>query len=135
MKIEASTSRDPYPRFHGKSVDAPLDTWFWSNEPQKTIGTSGGSFTHTQTATGQFVEYGNSAERGYEWDAKIYVDGTLAAQGLVSRYEHLRASIAAKVPAERAGASWVVAMLPAIVGVAAVGTVMASPRLSRGVGR
>lgn len=120
MKIEASTTRDPYPRYHGKSVDAPLDTWFWSNEPAKVIGTSAGSFTHTQTVTGQYVEYGNSAERGYEWDAKVYVDGVVRAQGLVSRYDHLRASIAVAVPPERAGAQWAVVMLPAIVGVGAV---------------
>jgi len=97
-----TTKTEPYLRYHGKAVNQSLDTNFWSTQPDKIITTTGTGFTHTQTVEiadgSHYVIYGNSASAGYMWHAKIFINGTLIAEGDVDRGHQLRADFTIGAP-------------------------------------
>ncbi len=99
IKIVATAVADTYVRYHGKSVDEPLDPVFWDTQPDKVIGTTKGALEHTQTvqlAEGpHYVIYGNSAAVGYIWHVQIFVNETLIAEGDVDRGSQLRGDFTA----------------------------------------
>ena len=98
IRIEADPVNDPWWRYHGKDIDDPLDKCFWETEPDKVIGTtrSWEPFRHSQTVDlppgEHYVEYGNSADAGYYWKARIYINDELKAEGNVDRHNHLKAT-------------------------------------------
>jgi len=95
IRIEASSVVDPYLRYHGKAVNQSLDVGFWETQREKIVEVTHTPFFHEQTvdlpAGRNYVIYGNSAAVGYEWHARIYVNGTLIAEGDVNRETQLRA--------------------------------------------
>jgi len=102
IRIEASTTVDPYLRYHGKAVNQALNTDFWDTQPEKVIGTTFNSFSHEQTvdlpAGRHYIIYGNSSIEGYEWHARIYVNDRLVAEGDVHRRRQLRADFTVEAP-------------------------------------
>jgi hypothetical protein len=97
IKIEATSTVDTWVRYHGLAIDSELKPSFWTTQQEKIIGTTAPPFTYTTTVNltngTHTITYGNSASAGYEWDAKIYVDGKLVASGKVSRDKYLVASV------------------------------------------
>lgn len=97
-----TTETDPYVRYHGKAVDQPLDSSFWTTQPDKIFKTTGSGFTHTQTVEltdgSHYVIYGNSAASSYPWHANIFANGTLIAEGNVDRGNPLRAEFIIGTP-------------------------------------
>jgi hypothetical protein len=105
IRIEASTTVDPYARYHGLAVDQDLGAYppgFWVSQPGNVVGITVNTFVYTAEVSlpsgTHTVTYGNSAERGYEWNARIYVDGQLVASGTVSRYSFLKATFTVAPP-------------------------------------
>jgi len=102
IRIESYRDVDPYLRYHGKAIDQRLDRRFWETQPDKKIGAAGRSFTHEQTvdlpAGSHYIIYGISTYPGYEWHAKIYINGTLKAEGDVHIDKQLRADFTVGVP-------------------------------------
>ena len=106
IRIEALTSIDPYPRYHGRTVDKPLPRGFWTVEPADIIGNAGSLFTFEETLDlllgAHTVEYSPSnpgmvGTVSYFWGAKIYVNNQLVAEsGEVCDYlpegKHLKAT-------------------------------------------
>ncbi len=121
IKIE-TISNDPYTRYHGKTVNEPLDPNFWETQPDKIIGTSRSRFTHTQTVEiaegSHYVIYGNSSIIDYPWHAKIFVNGTLITEGNVYRGHPLRAEFIIGTPPTPTppAESWLPAIVSAIAG-------------------
>ena len=97
-----TTEFDPYMRYHGKAVDQSLDSNFWDTQEDNIIGTTGAGFTHTQTVTvaegSHYVIYGNSGDDRWPWHTKIFVNGTLIAEGDVHRGSQLRGDFTAGAP-------------------------------------
>ena len=81
IRIEASSTVDSYLRYHGMAIDKDLASGFWINQPESIIGTSYSSFTYEKEfdlSNGKHtIIYGNSAETGYEWDAKYMLTESL----------------------------------------------------------
>ena len=102
IRIEATSSVDPWVRYHGLAIDEELKPGFWTAQPEKIIGAQSQPFSYTTTVSlspgGHTITYGNSAPSGYEWDVKIYVDNQLIATGQVSRDKYLRASFTITPP-------------------------------------
>jgi len=121
IRIEASSTVDSYLRYHGMAIDKDLASGFWINQPESIIGTSYSPFTYEKEfdlSNGKHtIIYGNSAETGYEWDAKIYVDGKLVASGKVSRYQYLKATFTVGAAA---GIPWYYVALAGLVLLGAV---------------
>jgi len=95
IKIVANAVNDPYARTHGLGVDQELDPWFWVRQPEKVIGVSSATFVYERPYTlspftKHMVVYANSGEypRWY-WNAKIFANRMLLAQGPVGRNKHL----------------------------------------------
>jgi len=101
ISVIAETT-EPYVRYHGKAVDQPLNADFWLTQENKIIGTTSRGLAHTQTldlADGaHYVIYGNSAAVGYDWQARILINGELVAEGDVDRSTPLRADFTVGVP-------------------------------------
>ncbi len=97
-----TTETDPWPRFHGKTVDQSLDSSFWTTQFDKVFKTTGSGFTHTQivelTDGSHYVIYGNSASAGHLWHTKIFINGALIAEGDVDRSNQLRADFTITYP-------------------------------------
>lgn len=86
IKVESTPIQDWYARYHGVSLDEPLDSRFWQTQPEKIIKTTGSAFTWEQTyslSSGEhyFVYAPSSYWPNYYWNTKIYVNGQLVAQG------------------------------------------------------
>ena len=117
-----TTETDPYSRYHGKTVNEPLDPSFWTNQPDAIIIVTPNAFTHTQTVQltegPQYVIYGNSAAAGYMWHAKIFINGTLIVEGDVDRGHPLRAEFIIGTPPTPTppAESWLPAIVSAIAG-------------------
>jgi len=85
IKIEA-TSKGPYVRYHGVSIDEDLPKIFWKEAPDKVVGTTIGYFryeTEVDLDPGRhYVVYGNSSvcKRPYFWNAVIYVNDQILIQ-------------------------------------------------------
>ena len=101
IRIEATTA-DPWLRYHGKALNQNLEYGFWNTQPDKKIGTTRSNFTHIQTIEvtegSNYFIYGNSADAGYTWQTKIFIDGVLAAEGDVDRRNSLRADFTVSIP-------------------------------------
>lgn len=129
IRIESFTSIDPYPRYHGKSVDSSLDQFFWSNEPSKIIGVAGQAFIHEQTVElssgSHYIVYGNSGyvSLPYYWETKILVDGVIKAQGRTGRDGQLKADFTVGVPPEEKPPVEKPVVSPWLLGLAAVAVV------------
>ena len=110
IKVEATSSKDPWVRYHGLAIDEELKPGFWTSQPEKIVAVTPQPLVYTETVTlpsgKHTITYGNSAETGFEWDAKIYVDNKLIASGQVSRYKYLKASFTIEeAPAEASAIS------------------------------
>ncbi len=102
IKIVTTTS-DRYSRYHGLSVDQPLASTFWTNEPAKIFRTSRYGFTYTrivQVPVGShYVIYGNSGGSSDPWHTQIFANNNLIAEGDVTRSNYLRGDFTgAEVP-------------------------------------
>ena len=125
ISIEASTTKDPYARYHGKAVDQTLDTDFWITQREKIIGISpvnAKRFTHQQTLDlppgNHTVEYGNSSMPGYEWTAKITVNGKTVAEGEVTRFKHIKGTFTIGAPPAPTIPSWLpLAVIGGVIGI------------------
>jgi len=102
IRIEAHSPTDRYWRFHGLSIDEPLDEEFWRTQPDKIIGVTSrpAVFIWEEEfdlpAGRHTIFYGNSAyiePARYKWFAKMYVNDNLVAEGEVGRERHLTAVV------------------------------------------
>lgn len=79
IRIEAS-SKDPYARYHGVSIDEDLQPAFWKTQPEKIAGTRRGYFRweeEIELPVGRhYVVYGVSSpcRDPYYWNAVIYIN-------------------------------------------------------------
>ena len=131
VRIEAE-SEDPHLRFHGLSVDEPLNRDFWNTQQQKIIATQGSPFSWESEVveTARTVTYGNSgyalpgAPAGpWPWHTKMFVNDVLAAEGDVGRDQHLTVTLEEGVPAPApVNWGWWLFMLGlGVIGVVALG--------------
>lgn len=95
IRIESKATTDRYGRYHGKSIDEPLNNDWWRSQPEKNIGVSAGSFVHEETVDldlgRHYVEYAASGYvPNYAWHAKIYINDKLVGEGDVGRHTHLK---------------------------------------------
>lgn len=92
IRVETSPVGDAYSRYHGVSLDSSLAASFWTEEPGKIIQTTRYAFSWEHTyaldlGSHYFIYSVSSYWSDYYWNAKIYVDDQLVAQGDVG-YNH-----------------------------------------------
>lgn len=95
IRIESKRTTDVFWRFHGKSIDEPLNNDWWKSQPEKNIGVARAPFVHEETVDLEpgrhYVEYAASGSvPEYAWHAKIYVNERLVGEGDVGRRTHLK---------------------------------------------
>jgi rhodanese-related sulfurtransferase len=96
IRVETSPVHDSWSRYHGVSLDSPLSTYFWNDEPGKIIKTTPQPFTWEQSyvldsGSHYFIYSVSSYWPDYYWNAKIYVNNQLVAQGDVGYNHQLQA--------------------------------------------
>jgi LPXTG-motif cell wall-anchored protein len=90
-----SVPTDTFPRNHGLAIDTPLNSDFWTSQPNLIINSTSGTniFTYSTTvdlAVGNHqLTYGVSAFSGAYWTATISLNGAQAAQAVVDAYHFL----------------------------------------------
>lgn len=76
---------DPYARYHGRTIDEPLDSSFWDTQGGAQFTLTGSGFTYTEIVElaegSHYVIYGNSSISSYPWYAQIFANGALIAEG------------------------------------------------------
>ena len=101
IQIVTSTT-DPYVRYHGKTIDQPLNSDFWTIQKEAIISTVRGGITHTQKLElengSHYVIYSNSAAEGYPHNARIIINGELVAEGDITRRNQLKADFSVGIP-------------------------------------
>lgn len=103
VEIQIVTSTvDQYARYHGKTINQPLNSDFWITQKEAIIRTVRGGITHTQTLEmengSHYIIYSNSAAEGYPHHARININGEQVAEGEITRHNQLRADFSVGVP-------------------------------------
>lgn len=124
--IRANPTAIKYPRYHGLSIDEPLDRQFWETQPDKIVTISSRAwyeFFYRDLPEGEhYLIYGNSeysSASGVMWSTNIAVNDSLLAEEIpVDIYNPLRVNFYVgepPPPPKKFNWWWLLLMLTAVI--------------------